>query len=331
MSRAAAVGRVVLLVVVVHVALGGLGRALPARATTVEAAVPTKPQGPAEPLTYYKFTTLNPPEGFCETKAFGPRQVVAEPVNVVFSLVATFLGILGLCRSKRTTMAFQGLFALLAAYGVCAALYHATLMNGFYRMKDVTLSFLQSFVTIMLIHALLLYRAKANGRELGRAARAIMAVATVIFTLYPAAVHVAGESSPNPWVAWVVFDGLWVVILVPLCLIWCHRLTWPRLRPNAAVFRFVWIALGAIVVAYGCWLVDNQLCGRHTRLLAYLAPHALWHLFISVGFYFLIVLCRYLTAHEYGYDPVLEKIALGGVVKLPFVEWQPPRGRGAVG
>ena len=34
-------------------------------------------------------------------------------------------------------MAFQFLFGLLAAYGLFAALYHATLMNGFYRMKDV--------------------------------------------------------------------------------------------------------------------------------------------------------------------------------------------------
>lgn len=330
MKKPSMAGRRVLLVIVALVSLTGVLRALPAFATRAP-SVPEAFASPPQPLTYYAFTARNPPEGFCETKAFGGRGVVAEPINACFSMAATLLGALGLARSRRTTMAFQGLFALLAAYGICAALYHATLMNGFYRMKDVTLGFLQSFVAIMLIHTLCLYRARGNGSELSTASRFWMALSTLLFTLYPAAVHVAGESSADAWVAWVVFDGLWVVIVVPLCVIWACRRSWPQIRPNAEVFPFVWIAVGAVSIAYACWIVDKRVCGADTRLLAHLHPHALWHLFISVGFYFLIALCRYLTAHEYGYEPALKRVALGGPVNLPFVEWQAPSGRADVG
>lgn len=323
------VGKIVMLAVIALVSLADSRRTVAAEAT-IERSPSHTAGAPPSPLTYYAFTARNPPEGFCETKAFGGLGAIAEPVNAAFSLAAVLLGLLGIARSRRTTMAFQGLFALLAAYGICAALYHATLMNGFYRMKDVTLSFLQSFVAIMLVHTLCLYRAKGEAAELSRAGRIWMAISTMVFTLYPAAVHVAGESSANAWVAWVVFDGLWAVIVVPLCLIWACRRSWPRIRPNAEVFPFVWIAVGAIAIAYGCWIVDKSVCGADTRILAYFQPHALWHLFISIGFYFLIALCRYLTAHEYGYDPVLGKVALGGPVNLPFVEWQPPRGRADV-
>jgi hypothetical protein len=271
--------------------------------------------------TYYDFRSPNPPGGFCEQQVFGAGRVIAEPINVVFSLTTLFLGLLGLFRAKRTSMAFQFLFGLLAAYGLFAAVYHVTLMNGLYRMKDVAISLVQSFVIVMLFHSLYLYRVKQQGRDSSRAYGLLVPLSALVFTVYPAAVHVFGESSPNPWVAWLVFDLLWILIATQLILIWRRRFTWPRTSPDAHVFRLVWYAITCTVLAYAGWCADKFLCGAGSPWLAYLALHGWWHFFIGAGFYYLITLCRYFSAHEYGFQPVLERGPLG----ISFVEWQSRR------
>ena len=79
-------------------------------------------------------------------------------------------------------------------------------------MQDVAVSMVQSFVIILLVHALYLYRVKRHGRGGSDIYRIAAVLMTLIFTAYPAAVHVAGESSANPWVAWLVFDLLWILV-----------------------------------------------------------------------------------------------------------------------
>jgi hypothetical protein len=288
------------------------------------AAAAAKP----EPTTYYNFRGGDPACGICEQKAFGRRPVIAEPINMLFSLTTVGLGLLGLFRSKRTTMAFQFLYGLLAAYGLFSALYHAMAMNGFYRMMDVAISMVQSFVIVMLAHSLYLYRVKRQGREAGKGYRVLVSVMTLIFTAYPAAVHVAGESSPNPRVAWAVFDLLWILIATELILIWRRRLTWPKTPPDAGVFRLVWYGLGATALAYAGWLADRILGGVQTPALASLGGHGAWHLFMGLSFYLLITLSRFFSAHEYGFVPVVEMIPARSFLRLPFVEWRSRRDPG---
>jgi hypothetical protein len=272
--------------------------------------------------TYYDFRSPNPEGGFCEQQVFGARRTIAEPINMVFSVTTFLLGILGVVRSKRTSMAFQFLFGLLAAYGLFAALYHATLMNGLYRMKDVAISMVQSFVIIMLFHSLYLYRVKQRGRQSARGYRFFLSLMIVAFTAYPAAVHVAGESSANPWVAWLVFDLLWIVIATQLVLIWRRRTSWPRTPPDARVFVLVWYAIGCAALAYAGWSADKFLCSAETPVLAYLSLHGWWHFFMGLCFYYLITICRFFSAHEYGFLPIVERIPLAGPLRLSFVEWQ---------
>jgi hypothetical protein len=294
-------------------------------AGTVAAAIlPTGAQ--SGPATYYDFRADYPRNGFCEQQVFHRRLGMAEPINVFFSLTTFALGLVGVFRSKRTTMAFQFLYGLLAGYGLFAALYHATMENGFYRMKDVAISLLQSFIIVMLAHALYLYRVKSRGRESGGGYRWLVSAMTVVFTIYPAAVHVAGESSPNPWIAWMVFDFLWFIIVLELILIWWRRRTWPKTKPDDGVFRLVWSAIVLAVLAYGGWSLDKFLCSAKTPALAYLCPHSWWHLCMGLCFYQLITLCRFFSAHEYGFQPVLERFpAAWGRFSFPFVEWQSRR------
>jgi Ceramidase len=276
-------------------------------------------------MTYYDFRSPIPPGGFCEGQVFGTGGFIVEPINALFALTTLGLGLIGLFRAKRTSMAFQFLFGLLVVYGLFSAVYHVTLMNGFYRMKDVAISMVQSFIIIMLFHSLYLYRVKRQGRESGHGYRIFVLLMMLVFTAYPAAVHVAGESSPSPWVAWLVFDLLWILIATQLILIWRRRFTWPRTPADARVFRLVWYAIACAALAYAAWCTDKFVCDASTPVLAYLALHGWWHLFIGLCFYYLITLSRYFSGHEYGFEPILERVPARGPLGLAFVEWQSRR------
>jgi hypothetical protein len=276
----------------------------------------------AMPMPYYDFHSPNPRSGFCEQQTFGQGPIVAEPANALFSLSTFVLGLIGLFRSKRSAVAFQFLYGLLAAYGLFAVLYHATLSNGFYRMQDVAISMVQSFVIILLVQALYLYRVKVRRRDASQRFRFVAILMTLIFTAYPAAVHVAGESSADPWVAWLVFDLLWILIAALLTLIWRRRHTWPRTAPDAPAFRLVLYGLGCALLAYIGWSADKFLC---CPMVAYLCLHGWWDFFMGLCFYYLITLCRFFSAHEYGFEPVVEYIPAHGRVRLVFVEWKSRR------
>jgi hypothetical protein len=43
---------------------------------------------------------------------------------------------------------------------------------------------------------------------------------------------------------------------------------------------------------------------------------------MGLCFYWLISLARFLSAHEYGFEPVVEPITIVGPLRLPFVEWK---------
>ena len=280
---------------------------------------PAATDAPATAMPYYDFHSPNPKGGFCEQQTFGRGRLLAEPRNVAFSIPTLILGLIGLMRSKRSAMAFQFLYGLLASYGLFAALYHATLMNGFYRMQDVAVSMVQSFVIVLLVHALYLYRVRRHGREGSRIYRVITVLMTLIFTAYPAMVHVAGESSADPWVAWLVFDLLWILVGALLWLIWRRRTTWPLASNNPRAFRLVGYAMASALLAYVGWSLDRFSC---CPIVAMLCLHGGWDLFMGLCFYWLISLARLLSAHEYGFEPVIERIVLAGPVRLPFVEWK---------
>ncbi|MBN2528234.1 MAG: ceramidase domain-containing protein [Deltaproteobacteria bacterium] len=306
------------------VLLTGLVMALFCACSTVpctsekEAAVQSK-----EPLTWYRFDAAQPMHGFCEEQVFGKKQWVAEPSNFLFSLTTLFLGLFAVLRARRTTMAFQFVFSFLAAYGAFSAVYHVTIYNGIYRMMDVALTFVQSFTIVMLIHSLYLYRLKVSDTdEEKKRYRYLTNLCTVLFTLYPGIVHVTGESSANPWVAWLTFDLLWILIATLLILIWKRRKKWPGATGDETAFKLVWSIIATCVIAYTGWCLDKFLCSCQTPWPAWLHLHGIWHLFMGLCFYLMINLSRFLNAHEYGYRPVLQHFPQKGKIRIPFVEWE---------
>ena len=291
--------------------------------------VPCAPEAGAEPqpdatgLTFYDFHAPQPHGGYCEQQVFGAGTLIAEPVNFCFAITTFLLGLFAVLRSYRTTMAFQFLYAFLTAYGLFGAAYHVGVNNGFYRMMDVTGSFIQSFILVMLVHSLYLYRIKVTDAEQKkRRYRYLTNLFTLLFTMYPAAVHIAGESSPNPWVAWLVFDLLWFVIAAMLILIWKRRNHWPCIPTDARVFKLVWYAIATCILAYGGWCIDKFICNCETPWLAMFHFHGWWHFFMGLSFYYMITLNRFFSAHEYNFQPVLKRFPAHTRFALSFVDWQ---------
>ena len=277
------------------------------------------PAGTGVALSYYDFFVRLPAQGFCESQVFGLQRPVAEPWNVLSCVLVILLGVIGVLFSRRAGMSFRYLYGLLAAYGFSEAMYHTLLDNGFYRIVDVIISLTQAFITILLVHSLYLYHKENQHESGGVDPYAVLRNAvTFFFTVYPAAVHVAGESSSNPWVAWLVFDLLWILISFLLIQIWRRRDSWPRTAPNQEVFRLVWYSIGFCALAYGVWCIDKFVCSCERSWPAYLGLHGWWHVFMGSSFYAMITLSCYFSAQEYGFKPVYTK--LWGI--LPFVDWQ---------
>lgn len=254
---------------------------------------------PSATLPYYSFETQSPESGFCEKQVFGTFGSIAEPVNVLFALSTLVLGLFGLFRSKSSSRFVQLLYALLVAYGLFAAAYHITLENGFYRMMDVVLGYLQSFIIVLLVSALGIARRPETSLP-GTPVGILQNITIVVFTLYGAVVHVAGESSPSPWVAWLSFDLLWLLIFGLLIAIWTQRKKWISLTADNPIFRLAWMAIGSCVLAYAAWSLDKFVCSCETPGLAYLSLHGIWHLFMGYCLFTMIQLGSYFIAARPG-------------------------------
>ena len=76
--------------------------------------------------------------------------------------------------------------------------------------------------------------------------------------------------------------------------------------------------MGSALLAYAGWSLDRFGC---RPIVAMLCLHGWWDLFMGLCFYCLISLARLLCAHEYGFEPIVERPIIGPL-RLPFVEWK---------
>ncbi len=284
-------------------------------------SVSEKSESSEKPLSYYCFGAKIPPKGFCESKVFGGNSFVAEPVNLAFSMFGVALGLFSMFLSRKTHAVFQITDSLLIGWGLFAAMYHFNLANGMYRMMDVAISFLQAFIVLLLIRSLCV-RAMILKPKSAHKIWIVSAVSTCIFTLYPATVHVLGESSSDPWVAWLVFDLLWFVIVGLLIAVWILRNSWPTGISSGSGFRLLWHAIIYCILAYSAWAVDNFICTEATAYLGYLFLHGWWHFFMGLCFFSLISLCKFLLACEVDCIPIVKRFPQKGPFGMYFVNWK---------
>lgn len=235
------------------------------------------------------FTKPHP--GTCWSSVASPVGPIKEPVPMLACLFDAVLGLAGMLLSRRVTEGGKFLYSVLFGYGISTFCFHWTLWEGFYRVFDVQLNFLQAinivYMSCIMVEEDLFYRI-------------VSYLLIMFFSIYPFFAHVLGITLSQSWISWITFDGIWIFALVGLMIIWFKRdsLGTPEHPSRKAMFNLVWNIIISVVLAYIFWVLDEVVCvqlGNHSTAIVVFG-HTLWHVFLGLGFYYMTTLIVFLRA-----------------------------------
>jgi hypothetical protein len=229
----------------------------------------------------------SPHAGTCWSSVAGPVGNAKEPLPMIACLFDAILGLVGLFLSRNVTAGGKILYSVLFGYGLATFCFHLTLWEGFYRMLDVQLNFLQA-INIVYMGCIL----KEEGLYFKIRSFALI----LFFSVYPFFAHVLGITLNKSWISWITFDGIWVIAFVGILIIWCKRDSLgPSEHPHIkAVFNLVWNVIICVVLAYFFWLIDEVVCVQQGNANA---------AFVIFGFYYMTTLTVFLRANNLGLYP----------------------------
>ena len=239
----------------------------------------------------------SPHAGTCWSFVVGPVGPIKEPPPMIACLFTAVLGLLGLFLSKNVTEGGKFLYSALFGYGVATFFFHLTLWEGFYRVLDVQLNFLQA-INIVYMGCVV--------TEEGAIYKISSYLFILFFSVYPFFAHVLGITSNKPWVPWITFDAIWVIPLIGHLIIWFKRDSLGPENPHReAVFNLVWNVIICVVVAYVFWILDEVICVKqgNANSAIIVFGHTLWHVFLAPGFYYMTTLIVFLRAKNLGVNP----------------------------
>ena len=255
-------------------------------------------------------TFTNPHPGTCWSSVAAPVGPIQEPLPMVACLFVAVLGLMGMLLSWRVTEGGKFLYSVLFGYGISTICFHWTLWEGFYRVFDVQLNFLQAinivYMSCIMKEESLLYMIGSY-------------LLIMFFSIYPFFAHVLGITFAQSWISWITFDGIWIFALIGLMIIWFTKehLGTPGHPNRQAMFNLVWNIIISVVLAYIFWILDEVVCvqqGNHSPLIV-IFGHSLWHVFIGFGFYYMTTLIVFLRAPNLGVHPKV----LAWPVNKPYV------------
>lgn len=240
----------------------------------------------------------SPHAGTCWTSVAGPLGPIKEPLPMIACVFDAVLGLLGLFLSRNVTEGGKFLYSALFGYGLATFCFHLTLWEGFYRVLDVQLNFLQAINIVYM---------GCVPKEEGLYYMIRFYTLILFFSVYPFFAHVLGITLNQSWVSWITFDGIWLIAFVGLLIIWCKRdsLGPPEYPNRKAVFNLVWNVIISVVLAYIFWVVDEVICVKqgNANVAIVIFGHSLWHVFIGLGFYYMTTLTVFLRAKNLGVIP----------------------------
>lgn len=208
------------------------------------------------------------------------------------------LGLFGMLLSMRVTEGGKFLYSTLFGYGIASFCFHWNLWEGFYRVLDVQLNFLQA-INIVYMSCI------PKGENLFYKVSSYLLI--MFFSIYPFFAHVLGITLKKSWISWITFDGIWIFVLIGLMIIWFQRdhLGPPEHPSRQAMFNLVWKTIFSVMLAYLFWILDEVVCvlfDNH-RFVIVIFGHTLWHVFIGFGFYYMTTLIVFLRAADLGVYP----------------------------
>ena len=155
-------------------------------------------------------TFTKPHIGTCWSSVFAPMGPVKEPPPMFACLFVAALGLSGMLLSTRITEGGKFLYSAMFGYGISSCCFHWNLWEGFYRVLDVQLNFLQA-INIVYMSCIpeeehLCYKISSY-------------LLIMFFSIYPFFAHVLGITLEQSWISWITFDGIWIFALIGLMII----------------------------------------------------------------------------------------------------------------
>ncbi|XP_020608744.1 uncharacterized protein LOC110047343 [Orbicella faveolata] len=150
-------------------------------------------------------TFTKPHPGTCWSSVFAPFGPVKEPLPMLACLFVAALGLFGMLLSRRVTLGGKFLYSAMFGYGISSRCFHWNFWEGFYRVFDVQLNFLQA-INIVYMSCIpkeehLFYMISSY-------------VLIMFFSIYPFFAHVLGMTLGQPWISWIIFDGIRIFALI---------------------------------------------------------------------------------------------------------------------
>ncbi|KAJ1911633.1 hypothetical protein IWQ60_010045 [Tieghemiomyces parasiticus] len=217
---------------------------------------------------------------WCEENYEVSRYVV-EFYNTLSSLAMIFFGEFG----ARTPLVaqdarFRRVFRLIAVVGIGSVLFHATLKHSTQMMDELPMVWVISYSTYCILRSV---HGVTHG-GLPWLFALLTATATCAVTL------------TSGLVQFITFHLVYDTVQL-LCLTMIVRVYLERRRTHPVIAGLARTGFGLFLVACLCWFVDTCFCpyvdgGLRSWLPFNLQLHAWWHVFVSLGFYYL---CTFLV------------------------------------
>ena len=209
---------------------------------------------------------------FCEASIYNNG---AEYLNSITALFISFIGLFGLYFNSYNSINIDMLYYTLIINGITSAIYHHTHYIGWGLLDRYSMIYISTYC-YNIFFELLISRKSVISQ--------LLQFCIVIFlTFLSATTGLHNEILFNNLFGFFLFS---ILIFLILCRIKYHNV------PNI-LFYYGYKGILLITIAGVSWIITENLC-NHYVIMKYLFGHALWHIAVSLGGYYISLIPIYI-------------------------------------
>jgi hypothetical protein len=210
---------------------------------------------------------------FCEMNIYGQPP---EYINSYSALFLCFIGFFGLIKNIRLNdTAF--IYISLIVNGFASFMYHYTNQLGFGMLDRASMLMIIIYFCNLSFHIFEMYRFKYIDF--------LRIISTIYFTTLIMVYGLHYE---------LLFDILFgVYLFTTIFFMVIIEYFYEKNEIPVEILNYGWISVGLITIAGIFWIITESYCNYHP-IIKYLYGHAIWHICVSLGAYFMTILMTYL-------------------------------------
>lgn len=233
----------------------------------------------------FKFNDLT--HGFCERELYGGNP--PEYINSLTALFLTFAGLIGLFASNNTNSFNKIFYACFVLNGIGSFSYHWTNFLGWRYIDEFSMIILSMSALASITNCLI-------NRIFSKFISHIFSISSIVIIFYSIIILVI--DSLDDISTFRIGFGLFLLIITIEILILI------LLNKNINLKILMYPCIGLFLIAISCvmWCITELLCYRYS-LIKYIPGHAIWHIGLSFGGYYIAQFIGYISANDLNYYP----------------------------